>query len=112
MAASGSSSQSSSSVSARPSAAGGQRRRSHGSSFRSTSRLAARSCTSPTELRHQILRYDLAEAPPHALSPEPVAPGTSGDGGPAVRARLTEPTELVLDRAGNLYFSDVNQGRV
>ena len=28
------------------------------------------------------------------------------------RARLTEPTELVLDRSGNLYFSDVNQGRV
>ena len=38
--------------------------------------------------------------------------GTSGDGGPARRARLTEPTEVVVDREGNLYFSDVNQGRV
>ncbi len=40
------------------------------------------------------------------------ASGTSGDGGPALGARLTEPTEIVRDRAGNLYFSDVNQGRV
>ena len=34
--------------------------------------------------------------------------GASGDGGPARRARLTEPTEPVFDRAGNLYFSDVH----
>jgi hypothetical protein len=40
------------------------------------------------------------------------ATGTSGDGRPAIKARLTEPTELVVDHAGNLYFSDVNQGRV
>ena len=62
-------------------------------------------------LRHQILRYDLAtrRLTVHAGTG---SPGTSGDGGPAARARLTEPTELVLDRAGNLYFSDVNQGRV
>ena len=62
-------------------------------------------------LRHQILRYDLGtrRLTVHAGTGRP---GTSGDGGPATRARLTEPTELVLDRAGNLYFSDVNQGRV
>ena len=40
------------------------------------------------------------------------AAGSSGDGGPASKARLAEPTELVFDRAGNLYFTDVNQGRV
>ena len=62
-------------------------------------------------LRHQILRYDLA-ARRLSVVAGTGSVGTSGDGGPARRARLTEPTELVFDRAGNLYFSDVNQGRV
>ena len=62
-------------------------------------------------LRHQILRYDLATRRMTVVAGTGRA-GTSGDGGPARRARLTEPTELVFDRAGNLYFSDVNQGRV
>jgi DNA-binding beta-propeller fold protein YncE len=62
-------------------------------------------------LRHQILRYDLASRRMTVVAGTGRT-GTSGDGGPARRARLTEPTELVFDRAGNLYFSDVNQGRV
>jgi hypothetical protein len=62
-------------------------------------------------LRHQILRYDLRTRRLAVYAGTGRA-GTSGDGGPARRARLTEPTELVLDRAGNVYFSDVNQGRV
>jgi len=62
-------------------------------------------------LRHQVLRYDLKSRRLTVLAGTG-RPGTSGDGGPARRARLTEPTELVLDRAGNLYLSDVNQGRV
>jgi sugar lactone lactonase YvrE len=62
-------------------------------------------------LRHQILRYDLA-ARRLSVVAGTGSVGTSGDGGPARRARLTEPTELAFDRAGNLYFSDVNQGRV
>ncbi len=62
-------------------------------------------------LRHQILRYDLATRRLSVVAGTGSA-GTTGDGGPARRARLTEPTELVFDRAGNLYFSDVNQGRV
>ena len=61
--------------------------------------------------RHQVLRYDLATRRLSVYAGTGRS-GTSGDGGPAARARLTEPTELVLDRAGNLYFSDVNQGRV
>jgi sugar lactone lactonase YvrE len=61
--------------------------------------------------RHQVLRYDLAKRRLTVVAGTG-RPGTSGDGGPAVRARLTEPTELVIDRAGTLYFSDVNQGRV
>ena len=61
--------------------------------------------------RHQILRLDLRTRRLTVFAGTG-ATGTSGDGGPALRARLTEPTELALDRAGNLYFSDVNQGRV
>ena len=61
--------------------------------------------------RHQVLRYDLVRRRLTVFAGTG-RPGTSGDGGPAARARLTEPTELVLDRAGSLYFSDVNQGRV
>jgi SMP-30/Gluconolactonase/LRE-like region len=62
-------------------------------------------------LRHQILRYDLAKRRLTVFAGTG-ATGTSGDGRPALRARLTEPTDIVRDRAGNLYFSDVNQGRV
>lgn len=62
-------------------------------------------------LRHQILRYDLKTRRGQVLAGTGKT-GTSGDGGPARRARLTEPTEVVVDREGNLYFSDVNQGRV
>lgn len=61
--------------------------------------------------RHQILRYDLGTRRLSVFAGIGLT-GTSGDGGPALKARLTEPTELVRDRAGNLYFSDVNQGRV
>ncbi len=33
-------------------------------------------------------------------------PGYSGDGGPAVQARIGAPTALCFDAVGNLYFSD------
>jgi len=62
-------------------------------------------------LRHQVLRYDLKTRRVVVFAGTGRT-GTSGDGGPASRARLAEPTELVLDRLGNLYFSDVDQGRV
>jgi hypothetical protein len=62
-------------------------------------------------MRHQILRYGL-EKRRLTVFAGTGRTGSSGDGGPAARARLTEPTELVFDSAGNLYFSDVNQGRV
>lgn len=38
--------------------------------------------------------------------------GFSGDGGPAVVARLAGPTGLVLDGAGNLYVSDSGNRRI
>jgi len=62
-------------------------------------------------MRHQLLRYDL-QSRRLTVFAGTGRTGSSGDGGPARRARLTEPTELVFDLAGNLYFSDVNQGRV
>ncbi len=62
-------------------------------------------------LRHQILRYDQKRRRTTVYAGTG-RKGSSGDGGPATRARLTEPTEIVLDRSGNLYFSDVNQGRI
>jgi len=33
--------------------------------------------------------------------------GYSGDGGPAIKAQMNEPYEVVFDRAGNLLFTDM-----
>lgn len=38
--------------------------------------------------------------------------GFSGDGGPAVDARLHRPTGIAVDRNGEIYVSDSNNGRV
>lgn len=38
--------------------------------------------------------------------------GFSGDGGPATAANIYEPSGIVLDAAGNLYFSDLANFRV
>jgi sugar lactone lactonase YvrE len=39
-------------------------------------------------------------------------PGFSGDGGPATSATVNEPTQLVYDPAGNLFFSDRGNLRI
>jgi sugar lactone lactonase YvrE len=39
-------------------------------------------------------------------------PGESGDGGPAIAARLNMPFDLAFDKAGNLFFSDTFNHRV
>ncbi len=38
--------------------------------------------------------------------------GFSGDGGPATLAQMKTPSSLTFDRAGNLYFSDMHNGRI
>jgi sugar lactone lactonase YvrE len=40
------------------------------------------------------------------------AAGFSGDGGPAIAARLGNPTGLAFDAQGNLYFADFANNRV
>jgi sugar lactone lactonase YvrE len=35
--------------------------------------------------------------------------GYSGDGGPATQARMNEPYEVLFDRAGNLFFTDMQE---
>ena len=78
---------------------------------RTTSRREAAPSTSPTAcgIRSSATTW---RASGSRSSPARARTARGGDGGPATKARLTEPTELVFDRAGNLYFSDVNQGRV
>lgn len=38
--------------------------------------------------------------------------GFSGDGGLATAAQIKNPSSLTFDRAGNLYFSDMHNGRI
>lgn len=38
--------------------------------------------------------------------------GFSGDGGPAVKAKLNQPFGVAFDKAGNLYFSDTFNHRI
>jgi sugar lactone lactonase YvrE len=61
--------------------------------------------------RHQVLRWD-ARARRLRVVVGTGKAGSSGDGGPARRARIGEPTCLAFDPAGNLYLSDVQNGVV
>jgi sugar lactone lactonase YvrE len=38
--------------------------------------------------------------------------GTTGDGGPALLAKLAQPWDLAVDRAGNVFFSEAASNRV
>src|SRR5690349_10332357 len=39
-------------------------------------------------------------------------PGFQGDGGPAVSAQLLTPTGILVDKSGNLYIADSQNGRI
>lgn len=40
------------------------------------------------------------------------AEGVSGDGGPAINATLSKPTQVAADRRGNLYIADYGNSRI
>lgn len=40
------------------------------------------------------------------------AEGVSGDGGPAINATLSRPTQVAADRRGNLYIADYGNSRI
>jgi sugar lactone lactonase YvrE len=61
--------------------------------------------------KHQIFRWD-ARAKRLVVVAGTGKRGASGDGGPAVRARLDEIAGLAFDRSGNLYVADVHYGVV
>jgi sugar lactone lactonase YvrE len=62
-------------------------------------------------LAHQIYRIELATGRGTVVAGTG-RPGFSGDGGLATRARVDEVVSLALDRPGNLYAADFNNGRV
>jgi NHL repeat len=39
-------------------------------------------------------------------------PGSGGDGGPATHAELQDPTDLAVDRHGNVYIADQGGNRI
>jgi DNA-binding beta-propeller fold protein YncE len=45
-------------------------------------------------------------------SPLPGPGGFSGDGGPALNAQLNYPTDVAVDRTGNLYIADSSNNRI
>ena len=61
--------------------------------------------------KHQIFRWD-ARRKRFVVVAGTGKRGASGDGGPALRARLDEIAGLAFDRSGNLYVADVHYGVV
>ena len=61
--------------------------------------------------KHQVFRWD-ARHKRLVVVAGTGKRGSSGDGGPAVHARLDEIAGLAFDRSGNLYVADVHYGVV
>jgi len=55
---------------------------------------------------HRVRRLDLASGELTTVAGTGVK-GYSGDGGPATKARLNEPYEIRFDRAGNMFFVEM-----
>jgi DNA-binding beta-propeller fold protein YncE len=60
---------------------------------------------------HVVYRIDLTTGVLTVLTGDG-RPGFTGDGGPASKARVDQPTGLALDKAGNVYLVDWNNNRV
>ena len=59
---------------------------------------------------HRVRRIDTAGV--IATAAGDGRPGLSGDGGPAARAQLTDPTGVAIDRDGGLVIADRGNGRI
>ncbi len=53
-----------------------------------------------------------AGRPGHGREPGRGTQGFSGDGGPATGAELTQAFDVAVDSAGDLLFTDVDNGRI
>ena len=42
----------------------------------------------------------------------PLSPGSGGDGGSALSAQINDPNGIIVDAAGNVYFSDAGNHRI
>jgi sugar lactone lactonase YvrE len=58
----------------------------------------------------RVLRLDLSTGVVRALCGS--TRGDSGDGGPAVRARLNNPSALAVDKDGNIFVADFVANRI
>src|SRR5205807_8710969 len=54
----------------------------------------------------------VAGSGPTCHQPFMCSPGFGGDGGPATLAMLDDPTDVAVDRAGNLFITDTENNRV
>jgi sugar lactone lactonase YvrE len=62
-------------------------------------------------MNHRIRRIDLATGVVSTIAGTGQA-GFSGDGGPATQAQLNQPYRMLIDKAGDLLFSDKSNHRV
>jgi len=62
------------------------------------------------DFQHVLVRVDLDGT--QTVIAGNGTPGFGGDGGPAANALLNEPTDVVVDRSGNVFIADSANGRI